>query len=106
MPVTPSQALSRSPAALMSDDERSNFERFKDRIDNMLSTEFIGGPVVIRTEPCTSRVIYYLARAYESAGWRVNANPLDGALGKAQDLVAAGAQVGWAFMLMPDWSRD
>jgi hypothetical protein len=106
MPVTPQQALSKSPAAHLTEDEREQFDRFKERIDGLLSTTWPGGPWQIGTEPCSQRVMAYVVRAYQTAGWNIGIAAVDGAMAKAAELIAAGTDVRWQLTFIPDWSRS
>lgn len=105
MPLTPQQALSRSPEAKLSDEERETFEEYKRAIDHGLETRFEGGHFLINnTKPCSIKVIAYVARAYRLHGWNVTVVPQNGTMGSAQELLAAGAPVSWQVQLIPDWS--
>lgn len=106
MPITPQQALQKSPAARMTDDERETFDRFKHVIDDLLATQWPGGVWQIQTDACTARTMAYVVRAYQTSGWRMSIAAIDGKLGKAAELIAAGAGVNWQLTFIPDWDRS
>lgn len=105
MPLSPSQAMSQSPAARLDDEEKLALVAAKTAIDHMLSTQYTGLAVQTKTDALSSKVAGYLMRAYATAGWTPSMQPIDGRMAKAQEILAAGGSPEWVLTLVPDWTR-
>ena len=103
MAITPQQALDSSPAAKLDEDEREKVNRGDAEIIAGLAS-WPGGPFQAKIT-ATARVINALSRRWQMKGWQVGLYPLDGAMGKADELIAAGAALDWTFVLAPEWGR-
>lgn len=103
MPISPLVALSKSPAAKLDAEEREKLTGLEGGIDAFLSANWTGGQANFGLPAVGVRLVAAIVRRYESKGWAVQVEPRDGALGKAAELLAAGAAVDWALSLIPRW---
>lgn len=103
MPLTPSQSFMKSPAVRLNDDQRKTLEDIKQIIDKYLSEKWDGGPFMIQTPFAHTVVVAHLMRLYSKAGWSVAAQALDGAIGKAMEILQAGGNPQWALQFTPRW---
>lgn len=111
MALSPFRALSLSPNARLTDDEKKRLADIEKRIDIFLSTEWDGGIIRLGVNSddrfnMTVKLLAAFIRRYEGASWMVGVAPLDGALAKAADLITAGAPVDWIISLQPRWLQQ
>lgn len=106
MPVTPREAVEASPAAQLTEDEYLKLATVLREIDKALMETWPGGSAMLRlATPCSARVSARVQRAYTEAGWTIVLEAMDGTFGKANDLIAAGAELEWLVKMAPDWTR-
>lgn len=105
MPITPWQLADDGAVARLTDDERVVFERAMERMDAVLLAQWQMVPLQVQTDAMGPRVAGALARAYTEAGWSVGLEALDGAMGKAGELLRAGAPVAWRVTLVARWEQ-
>ena len=104
MPVSPEYALDTSPAAALTEDEINAHKRICDKVDELLTTQWPGTPFTVRgPDFYSAKVAARIQRGYSEAGWHVQMQPLDGALGSAAELLAGGATLQWVITLAPNW---
>lgn len=106
MPLTPQQALQRSEAARLSDDDKALYATIVERIEGAIIARFNGAMVQMKIEACQPAIAARIARAFQQAGWVVQMQAVDGTFGKAEDLIRSGAAVEWMVALIPDWTRE
>ena len=113
MALSPLKALSQSPGARLTDEERANVDRFENACDEFMATIWNGGAFTMNTTArelaLSHKEIAAIVRKYSTpdrtgSAWDVQPMPLDGALGKAMELLAAGARVYWTITLIPKWA--
>jgi len=112
MPVmSPQRAFSNSKHTVLSDDEKKKVDDICGKIDEAIVGSFHGLTVRVNIPPVTVPMIGHILRRYakvrdeDGSRWQVVAEPLDGAVGKAADLITAGAPCPWRIVLTPEWGR-
>ena len=106
MPVSPHDAVEASPAAQLTEDEYLKLATALREIDKALMETWPGGSAALRcATPFSARVSARIHRAYTEAGWNIVLEAMDGAFGKANELIAAGADLSWMVKMAPDWTR-
>ncbi len=106
MPMSPAFAIHNSPAAVLTPDEEQSLAALIEAVDDLLLNKWPGSPFGMNGPGFyTAKVAARFQRAYEEAGWFVDMAPRDGALGKAPELLAAGAALQWSITLRPNWRQ-
>lgn len=106
MPLTPQQALARSEAARLSDEDKVLYATIMERMEAAVAARFNGAMVQMKIEACQPAIAARIARAWQQAGWVMQMQAVDGTFGKAEDLLRSGAPVEWHVAIAPDWTRE
>ena len=101
--MTPDEALAVSPLAPLSGDDKEKLAMMEDGVEKFLRNDWQGGNVTQACPPISLRVLAAFIRRWTRAGWQVQAQPMDGATAKAQQLLQAGADCGFLIVLLPMW---
>lgn len=106
MPLTPQQALARSEAARLSDEDKALYATIIERMEAAIVARFNGAALHMKIEACSPAIAARIARAFQQAGWVMQMQAADGTFGKAEDLIRSGAPVEWMVAIVPDWTRE
>lgn len=104
MPLTPIEAMKRSPACQLSFKEKVQVNDAERMIDDFIVKNWEGAPAQVKTSQIPGRVAAVIVRDYEMAGWSVQPFAVDGAIGKAVDILGKGGSCEFIIQLTPRWS--
>lgn len=113
--TTANEAMNRSPAAIMSVEDKARANEIRAKVEEFLAEHFTGAPWSINCPPSSEVAIVNVVRAY-AKGWHVQGQPMDTKSALASlngeptiirgvDLLREGGKPPWVISFTPRWEQ-